>query len=57
MTDIPPPPDVGSDRAMIRMEAVHKWYGEFHALKNIDLGVDKASASSSAAPRARGNRP
>ena len=41
MTDIPPPPDVGSDRAMIRMEEVHKWYGEFHALKNIDLDVDK----------------
>jgi general L-amino acid transport system ATP-binding protein len=40
-TDIPPPPDVGADRAMIRMEAVHKWYGEFHALKNIDLGVDR----------------
>ena len=20
---------------------MHKWYGEFHALKNIDLGVDK----------------
>ena len=41
MTHIPPPPDVGADRAMIRMEAVHKWYGEFHALKNIDLGVER----------------
>ena len=41
VTHLPPPPDVGADRAMIRMEAVHKWYGEFHALKNIDLGDER----------------
>src|SRR5216110_531287 len=26
-------------RAMIEMQAVHKWYGEFHVLKDIDLQV------------------
>jgi hypothetical protein len=24
---------------MIRMEGVHKWYGEFHVLKDINLNV------------------
>jgi general L-amino acid transport system ATP-binding protein len=30
-----------SNDVMIRMEGVHKWYGQFHALKNIDLTVQK----------------
>jgi general L-amino acid transport system ATP-binding protein len=28
-----------SEGAMIRMEGVHKWYGQFHVLKNINLTV------------------
>jgi general L-amino acid transport system ATP-binding protein len=31
---------VSSDAA-IRMEGVHKWYGQFHVLKNINLTVNK----------------
>ncbi len=30
-----------SDQIMILMEAVHKWYGAFHVLKNINLIVRK----------------
>ena len=30
-----------SDEVMISMEAVHKWYGQFHVLKNINLTVKK----------------
>jgi len=30
-----------SDDVMIRMNAVHKWYGEFHVLKDINLTVNK----------------
>jgi general L-amino acid transport system ATP-binding protein len=28
-----------SDKVMIRMEGVHKWYGQFHVLKDINLSV------------------
>ena len=28
-----------SDEVMIHMDAVHKWYGQFHVLKNINLTV------------------
>src|SRR5947208_16261591 len=28
-------------RAMIEMQAVHKWYGEFHVLKDINLIVGR----------------
>jgi general L-amino acid transport system ATP-binding protein len=31
---------VSSD-VMIRMDGVHKWYGQFHVLKNINLTVNK----------------
>ena len=31
----------GTGQAMIRLTDVHKWYGEFHALKSINLEVDK----------------
>jgi general L-amino acid transport system ATP-binding protein len=30
-----------STEAAIRMEGVHKWYGQFHVLKNINLTVNK----------------
>ena len=30
-----------SEDVMIQMLDVHKWYGEFHVLKNIDLTVNK----------------
>jgi general L-amino acid transport system ATP-binding protein len=30
-----------SDEVMISMDAVHKWYGQFHVLKNINLQVNK----------------
>jgi len=30
-----------STDAAIRMEGVHKWYGQFHVLKNINLTVNK----------------
>jgi general L-amino acid transport system ATP-binding protein len=30
-----------SDEVMIQMVDVHKWYGEFHVLKNINLAVNK----------------
>ena len=30
-----------SDEVMIRMDGVHKWYGQFHVLKNINLTVKK----------------
>jgi general L-amino acid transport system ATP-binding protein len=30
-----------SDEVMIHMDAVHKWYGQFHVLKNINLTVKK----------------
>ena len=30
-----------SDHPMIQMIGVHKWYGQFHVLKDIDLTVNK----------------
>jgi general L-amino acid transport system ATP-binding protein len=30
-----------SDEVMIRLDGVHKWYGQFHVLKNINLTVKK----------------
>jgi general L-amino acid transport system ATP-binding protein len=30
-----------SDDAVIRLEGVHKWYGQYHALKNINITVLK----------------
>ena len=35
---------------------MNKWYGDFHVLKDINLQVSGASASSSAGHRARANR-
>lgn len=30
-----------SDHAVIRLEGVHKWYGQYHALKYINMTVLK----------------
>src|SRR5688572_9403656 len=30
-----------SDEVMIEISGLHKWYGQFHVLKNIDLTVYK----------------
>ena len=30
-----------ADDVMIQMVSVHKWYGQFHVLKDIDLTVYK----------------
>jgi general L-amino acid transport system ATP-binding protein len=37
---VPTPPPL-SDQVMIQMESVHKWYGAFHVLKDINLTVQK----------------
>jgi general L-amino acid transport system ATP-binding protein len=37
MTTAPVPAD--SDAAAVRMEAINKWYGAYHALRDIDLQV------------------
>ena len=29
------------DEVMIQMDGVHKWYGQFHVLKDINLAVHK----------------
>ena len=31
----------GKDEIVVSLEAVHKWYGEFHVLKNINMQVSK----------------
>ena len=31
----------GKDEIVVSLEAVHKWYGEFHVLKNINMTVSK----------------
>lgn len=41
--------------AMITLEDVNKWYGQFHVLKDINLKVKQESASSCAARPAPGN--
>jgi ABC-type branched-subunit amino acid transport system ATPase component len=28
---------------IIKIKALNKWYGKFHALKNINLAIDKIS--------------
>jgi general L-amino acid transport system ATP-binding protein len=34
-------PSAASDRPMIELIGVHKWYGEFHVLRNINLSVGR----------------
>jgi len=36
-----PAPQGGSDGAMIALRHVHKWYGDFHVLKDINMEVRK----------------
>ena len=33
--------DAGAHRAMIELRQVHKWYGQFHVLKDVNLEVQK----------------
>ena len=40
MSDSNPDPAV-SDKPMIELRQVHKWYGQFHVLKDINLSVQK----------------
>jgi general L-amino acid transport system ATP-binding protein len=40
-TSAAPTPAPLSDQVMIQMEGVHKWYGAFHVLKDINLTVQK----------------
>ena len=51
-----PAPDTAK-RWMIEMVGVHKWFGEFHVLKDINLNVDRGERIVVWAPRARANRP
>ena len=37
----PPPPDT-TKRWMIEMDGVHKWFGDFHVLKDINLTIDRS---------------
>jgi general L-amino acid transport system ATP-binding protein len=41
MTDTADPPATDSNEHIIRMVGVHKWFGEFHVLRDINLDVDK----------------
>ena len=35
-------PDLAvSDKLMIELRQVHKWYGQFHVLKDINLSVQQ----------------
>ena len=36
-----PRPDSGLNEVAIQMVGVHKWYGEFHVLKDINLSVQR----------------
>ncbi len=47
----------GASDLAVRMEGVDKWYGEFHALRNIDLSVSRGSVSLSAVLPVQANRP
>jgi general L-amino acid transport system ATP-binding protein len=41
MTDLERTPDSDSAQPMIEIQGVHKWFGEFHVLKGIDLAVER----------------
>ena len=48
-------PDVdASERLMIELRHVHKWYGQFHVLKDINLGVSKGERSVICGPSGSG---
>jgi general L-amino acid transport system ATP-binding protein len=44
----------GSDKAMIEMSGVHKWFGDFHVLKNIDLTIKEGERIVIAGPSGSG---
>jgi len=46
-----------SAEAMIEIKDMHKWFGEFHVLRGIDLTVRKRNALWSAVLRAQANQP
>jgi general L-amino acid transport system ATP-binding protein len=41
MSPTPEPQDRTADDAIIRIEEMHKWFGQFHVLKNINLRVGR----------------
>lgn len=42
MTDVQAPTPINStDESMIQIIGMHKWYGEFHVLKNINLDIKR----------------
>jgi general L-amino acid transport system ATP-binding protein len=41
MTDLERTPDSDSAQPMIEIQGVHKWFGEFHVLKGINLAVER----------------
>ena len=43
-----------SDKAMIEMSGVHKWFGDFHVLKNIDLTIKEGERIVIAGPSGSG---
>lgn len=44
-----------SDEVAIEISNMNKWYGTFHVLRDINLTVNRANASSSPALRGRGS--
>ena len=40
-----------SDELMIDIQGMHKWYGEFHVLKDINLQVKKGERAGGASAR------
>ena len=49
-----PTPAPLSDQVMIQMESVHKWYGAFHVLKDINLKVMRGERIVIAGPSGSG---
>ena len=43
-----------SDKVMIEMSGVHKWFGDFHVLKNIDLTIKEGERIVIAGPSGSG---
>lgn len=51
------PQSATAEVPLIALQGVGKWYGAFHALKNIDMMVRKGEKSSFAASPVRENPP
>ena len=52
-----PVASAASQEDLIEIIGMHKWYGDFHVLKDINLHARRANGSSSAARRVPENRP